>query len=341
MIKIKIISLLLSIIIIASIGTVGKINIESVDKENDFKCNNFGEEFYFVQVTDTHVMHGLFDRAGNTKMRLTSVLDNISSFEEKPAFVAITGDLVEWGGSGAMGALNYQAFVDCLFEKDGRFYADSECTIPIYTTPGNHDYVWENNLWNYHKYIDLEDRYTITIGDTTFFFMDSGANYILEPWDWILILGAGLFDDDINWFENQLSSCQSKYKIILMHHPAVSKRTEFGRMEDVIARNRENFIDLCEQNDVELVLTGHTHSDRIYDSDENFYDALPLNCNDYPTLYVQTDDCKQGIHYRNVSITDEGVILEHTQELEYNPNNKPRNRANIYLNILMDILKNR
>ena len=338
MIKIKIITLLISICFITSIGAVAKIDIKTYNSESILSSKKFSDDFYFVQITDTHVMHKLFDRYENTKMRLNSVLENITSFEIKPAFIAITGDLVEWGGSGSLGALNYQALVDCFYESDGQFYADSSYTIPIYTTPGNHDYVWENNLNNYHKYVNEIDRYVVNYGDASLFFIDSGANYILEPWEWTLILGAGLFDEDIFWLEEQLSNCNSKYKIVLMHHPAISKKDDFGRMEDVIARNRLNFIQLCEDYDVELVLTGHTHSSRIYDSEENMYNDLPLNCNDYSTLFVQTDDCKQGIHFRNISITQDGIILEATKELEYNPTIKPRSRTFQILNIFLDTL---
>ncbi|MCK4365661.1 MAG: metallophosphoesterase [Thermoplasmatales archaeon] len=328
------------ILLFTGISTAFSNNTVKFLESNSFEIKN-NDDFFFVQITDTHVLHNIFDRPGNSKMRLTNVLKNISNFEEKPAFVAITGDLVEWGGSGSLGALNYQTFIDCFYELDGQFYADSDFNIPIYTTPGNHDYVWENKLTNYNKYVKDENRYVVTLGDSSFFFIDSGANYILEPWDWVLILGSGLYDDDIAWLDEELSTCESSNKIILMHHPAVSTRDEFGRMKDVIARNRENFVDLCEQYNVEIVLTGHTHSSRVFDDEENLLTDLPLNCNDYSTLYVQTDDCKQGIHYRNISVTPDGVILEQTQELEYNPLIKPRLIRQSIINKILDILKNR
>ena len=99
-----------------------------------------------------------------------------------------------------------------------------------------------------------------------------------------------------------------------------------------------NYHALKKEYNVELVLTGHTHHSRIYDSDENLITNLPLNCNDYPTLYVQTDDCKQGIHYRNISITSDGIILENTQELEYNPAIKSRFTTKPIINMILDIL---
>jgi 3',5'-cyclic AMP phosphodiesterase CpdA len=165
--------------------------------------------------------------------------------------------------------------------------------------------------------------------------MDSGFTYILEPWDWSRVLGSGLYNDDIEWLENTLSECTSKYKIILMHHPAINYRDEFGVMKDVIARNRENFIDVCLKYDVDLVLAGHTHDSIVFDSDENKIVDLPLTCSEYSTLFVQTDDCKQGINYRNISYVDGDILLERTEDIE---NTKTRNN-NIKYNIELFLIK--
>ena len=212
---------------------------------NTNECDN--DNFYFVHITDTHLLNKINDTQEITKKRFIRVLNEINSFKDKPAFVVITGDLVEFGGSDYFGALNYQTFINCLFEKNNYLYADPSFTIPVYTTPGNHDYIWETSLKNYHDYVDkkhesVNDRYTISYMDTTLFFMDSGPNYILEPWDWADVKGAGLYKDDINWLESQLLSCSSKNKIVLMHHPAVNYRNDKGEMTNVIARNREEFI---------------------------------------------------------------------------------------------------
>jgi hypothetical protein len=187
--------------------------------------------------------------------------------------------------------------------------------LRVYTTPGNHDYCLTRNLKNYHKYIDKnhikdEDRYIIDYGNVSLFFMDSGPNYysnlsILFEWH-----GQGLYDNDIEWLEDRLSKSQSKHKIVLMHHTAV------GQKEDVFILNRDVFVELCKTYDVELVLAGHTHRARVFDSDLNNYDEFLLNCSLYPTLYVQSDDCREGIHYRNVSIKGNDVWLESSEELK-------------------------
>lgn len=292
---------------------LSEISVDNLVLENS-------DDFYFVHLTDTHIKHKLFDINEKTKERLSSVIDHILSFDKKPEFIVITGDLTEWGGGGITGALNCIAFADCFYELDEQLYADEGLSIPVYTTPGNHDYCFNRNLKNYHKYIDKNhvddsDRYTVTHGNVSLFFIDSGANYYLNPLTWIDICGEGLYNCDIEWLEDSFSN-SSKKKIVLMHHPAVNKPNKWGFIGGVLIRNRENFINTCEKYSAELVLAGHTHHAVIYDSNQNLYDDFPLNCSNCPTLYVQSDDCKEGIHYRNISIIGDDIWVEESVELK-------------------------
>ena len=242
-------------------------------------------------------------------------MNTVLSFENKPAFIVITGDLVEWGGNGWLGALNYKTMVECLFEHDDQLFADTALTIPVYTTPGNHDYCFHRDIQNYHTYIDAnhidqDDHYVLTYENVSLFFMDSGPNYYADLsilFDWH---GQGLTDDDTAWLDMELRNCSSAHKIVLMHHPAV------GTFDDVFINNRVEFIALCETYDVELVLTGHTHHSKIFDQGLHEYTDTKMNCSKYPPLYVQTDDCKQGIHYRNISIIGNDVWLEDCVEIK-------------------------
>ena len=304
------------------------VGFDKIDQDKITLQKNNG--FYFVQLADTHIRHKLFDLHETTKERLTTVIDHILSFEDKPAFIVITGDLTEWGGNIITGALNCIAFANCFYEKDDQLYADEDFTIPVYTTPGNHDYCLSRNLKNYNKYIDkkhgdVKNRYNITYGNIKLFFMDSGPNHYLHPRYWTNIVGDGLYDCDIEWLENELISCTYGKKIVLMHHPAINTRSDNGDMGGVIFRNREEFIDLCETHNVELVLAGHTHTSKIFDADEVEYNDYPINSSLYTTLYVQSDDCKQGINYRNISIQGDDIWIESSQEVVYSVNQQDVN----------------
>lgn len=280
------------------------------------------DDYYFVQITDTHVTHKLYDKYEIYKQNFIRVLKEINSFNEKPAFVVLTGDCVEWGGSDKTGENNYQALVSCLYKKNGQLYVDSDFYIPLYSTPGNHDYVPEKSLTNYYNCMNSNNKYVREIGPASFFFMDSGSNYYLEPWDWTRVLGAGLYNADIEWLEEKLEKSEHlPLKIILMHHPAVNERDSFGVMFDVIARNTEEFINICDNYDVDLVLAGHTHDSIVYDRNENTYDNYPLLCSEHPTLFVQSDDCKQHVNYRNITVTSDDIIIHDSVRINFEPKN--------------------
>ena len=303
----------LSFIIILTL-LIGSFSVVGINQESivfkDIKSN----DYYFVHLTDTHIRHKIVDFSESTTNKLKTVLNKVISYQNKPAFIVITGDLCEWAGSDPIGALNCKAFLSCFYEENDQIYADSEHTIPVYTTPGNHDYVISRNLKNYHKYIDKKhveqnDRYNITYEDLTLYFMDSGPNYysdikILFEWH-----GEGLCSDDIEWLEEELDNCKTSNKIVLMHHPAV------GKEHDLFIKNREEFFDLCENYQVDVVLAGHTHSYKVYYYNNRYYER-PLNCSNFTTLYVQSDDCREAIHYRNISIIGNDIWIESNVEIE-------------------------
>jgi len=162
------------------------------------------------------------------------------------------------------------------------------------------------------------------------YFMDSGPNYYSDPkiiFEWH---GEGLDDDDILWLEDELLNCTTSNKIVLMHHPAV------GEAQDLFIKNKDSFVQLCENNNVDIVLAGHTHNDKIYDYDLNKYDNRPLNCSNYSTLYVQSDDCKEGMHYRNISFINEHFFIGESVELSNTVDIKSESYVyeNIYFNVL-------
>jgi len=304
-------------LILSGISVTGTTEKQLPDGNEKRAVNTSNNDFYFIHITDTHVMNKIFDWNEVSKKRLQSLLDHVCSFEKKPAFIVITGDLTEWGGSRISGALNCRAFASCFYEKNTSFYADADYSIPVFTTPGNHDYCYNRNLTNYYRFIYPVDRYNVQYQDVSLFFMNSGPNYYEELYNWLEnIDGDGLYDDDIEWLESHLENCNSTIKIVLMHHPAVNERDTNGMMWNVLARNRETFVTLCEQYNVDVVLTGHTHTEKIFDGNETLYSVnTSLNCSLYSTLFVQTDDCKQGVHYRNISISGSDVWLERCVEV--------------------------
>jgi 3',5'-cyclic AMP phosphodiesterase CpdA len=321
-------ALFIFFILVFNVIAVGSISqgitvSQDVDEQKLYINNESSDDFYFVHLTDTHLLNKIFDKNENSKNRLLYVLNHIQSFDEKPAFVVITGDLVEWG-SGTFGAMNYMALMKCFYTENNQHYIDSNCSIPVYFTPGNHEYYFSWNLVNYHRFVDKDhivenDRYEINYENMSLFFMDSGAHYMLEPKDWLDVYSRGLTNQDMRWLEEKLSSCVSKQKIVLMHYPAINYRDGNNEMNGVLLRNRERFIELCDEYNVDLVLTGHLHSSRVFDSEKNRYYNYPLNCSLYPTLHVQSDDCKESVNYRNITVVGNDTWLEQSMSVDFVP----------------------
>ena len=265
--------------------------------------------FSFVHITDPHILCQSNNSNNSRKNELKSVLDYVISFEPKPSFIVLTGDLVAVG-SGLAGALNYKEFLSCFYEKNNQIFASSDYTIPVYTCPGNHDYRYKKTIDNYHKYISNKDKYVLIYGNLCLIFLDSGYDVTLDP----MPLGSGLSDSDILWLEEKLTQYSNYDKIILLHHPIFN----WGN-NGVISQNRLKFVELCDTFNVEFVLSGHTHSDEIMNKNKNYGFVCPINCDEYDTLYVQTESTFQYLGYRNISIKNGEIWIEHGRRAPEKP----------------------
>ncbi|GAI75902.1 unnamed protein product, partial [marine sediment metagenome] len=78
-------------LIIIGILIIGTISVAGINQSNLEIENNLYDDFYFVQLTDTHIRHKIVDIFESTTEKLATVLEKINSFENPPAFVVITG----------------------------------------------------------------------------------------------------------------------------------------------------------------------------------------------------------------------------------------------------------
>jgi len=216
---------------------------------------------------------------------------------------------------------------------------------PTLWPPGLFDFHLLYSLQNYHKYINQNNRYEnggdnyyTTYKNTLLISLDSGhdtwdpswesiydaINHFQEiisgDWTWAdeYLRGTGLSSGQINDLNEWLSFPKDN-KIVFMHHPAVNPvRT--------ITNHRSDFIDTCERNGVEVVLTGHTHNSIVYDKDGNWYKPYDDKGNDIPlhsneigkTLYLQTEDCgPDHASYREIEIYGDDVIIHMTKRIHH------------------------
>jgi len=236
----------------------------------------------FVQITDSHIGFP------GAREHLACAVDAITQLDPKPDFVLNTGDIVDSAWLKITGILwareVYENYLEAMEPLD-------DYGIEHYEVPGNHDrYVYGYVLppilpWDWiPDYLYSQDlsQYSACLGGATdysfesegksfiFYGMNSGKDVAegvhIEP----LVFpptpeelrGTGLTNEQMEELY-KLDMC--KPKVIFMHHPVV--HTEEGY---VIANNRDNpggFIEYCKTNNVQLVLTGHTHQYHILDAD--------------------------------------------------------------------------
>ncbi|MCK4827298.1 metallophosphoesterase, partial [bacterium] len=221
-------------------------------------------DFTFVQVTDVHI--GYDPRSIE---RFADALKAIDDLDPKPAFILITGDLVEWNADNF-----FKAFNGILESND----------ISTYFIPGNHDrrtclVCGDDHLANYYEYIQTPyDDYYYTFNHEGYLFvgLDSGEDNDPVYYGDLTPEGSGLGDDQIL---DLINLGKKDPKIIFMHHPAINDNDDSeelgffpitdnatGGNDHCIASYRHMFITYCKNYNVRLVLTGHTHKDKIFDA---------------------------------------------------------------------------
>ncbi|MCD6298222.1 MAG: metallophosphoesterase [Deltaproteobacteria bacterium] len=276
--------------------------------------------FRFVHMTDVHI--GAEGSGWNAKDRFARALVEIACMDPRPDFVLISGDLVEYApwslsipqtGCWCRGLGHYRGYLDALAS-----FAFHCPEIKVYPLPGNHDryhkilrepwYVQPSwGLCPYREYVeptrpdnttlltpldsDYRDpliNYSFKHKGFLFIGLDSGWDYIPEGQIWppkvdLHFKGTGLYADQMEALKDPTKVDSGVPKIIFMHHPAMDND---GR---VIKYNRDRFITYCNDNDnkVQLILTGHTHEDHIFNGNGEEYEVWPSSIFGYP-LFIQT-----------------------------------------------------
>lgn len=291
---------------------------------------NFGfAQFTFVHITDLHIADGLsagdYDMNGAMFKQLRDELNNLSP---KPAFVIVTGDISHAGDYGSTGM--YPAFTQYLYPSGitnpgpGNLFIDSLQTIPIYFTPGNHDFRLTNtppvssDLTNYAYYLCAATDYYFIYQNTLVLCMNSGSDDLRPLWEDSNIMspeGSGFSNDQLLWLRNILDSNTNKRKIIAMHHPAVNEAgylcdgtpylgTIVDTADGSIKYNRTSFFNICDSNDVDVVLSGHVHQNVVLNRPGNIVNENWTG----GTRYIQTGSVLNGC-YRVVTVDSSFVTV--------------------------------
>lgn len=246
-------------------------------------------QFTFIHISDLHVSDTIksTDRHDLDGKNFRCCINEFARLNPKPAFVAAGGDVSNEGNRNPIGM--YPTITQYLFPHriknpgPGAYSIDSAQTIPIYFVPGNHDYFKSFTLIPksskilsyYPEYLSPDIDYAITKNNAVIIFLRSGSDGPLfhddnpdNP------EGEGISDEQCRWLRNTLAANKNKRKIIVMHHPPVdvagtnANGTPYmGKVlsgaDGSILNNRINFLNICDSNNVDIVLCGHVHQNVV------------------------------------------------------------------------------
>lgn len=278
----------------------------------------------FVHISDMHVSSVPFMDSDTNAQYFRCSLQEFALLNPKPAFVVVSGDVSNVGNQTPDGM--YPVATQYLFPTGlinpgiGDYFIDAAQTIPIYFVPGNHDY-WEalvnppvsnDTIAHYEHYVTPDSDYAVTTNLAVLVFLRSGSDSTITAQD---KKGKGLTDAQCNFLRNTLSMNSDKRKIIIMHHPGVnavgtnSDGTPYtgvitGPDYCSIANNRNTFLNICDSNHVDLVLSGHEHQNVVANRSGH---VIPENGAD-STRYIQTAAAFNG-SYRIITVDSAYVTV--------------------------------
>jgi len=305
----------------------GQVKLEVKDNDDltdtDTADVDISEPFYFVHISDIHYGENGYRQMFINQINWINLLSDPEMMGAKPAFILITGDLVHFG----RGCEIFWCWLfDQLYEEENNDYSilkndlenELDGDIEYYVVPGNHDgyvftvsppFPYDLTTYNSH-FPDMICPKSISIPefDLNLILLNSGSDSLIAQCI-IPPRGTGLSGDDLTWLENHIDD-NSLFKMILMHHPSIYYGDCYfppwpcgDGCWDIgsIHNNRGQFMNFCDQHDVDLVTSGHNHGtglgERAYyrymDGDDYWKNGIQ----DFPavtheTIYENSFSCR-------------------------------------------------
>ncbi|MCK4553775.1 metallophosphoesterase [Candidatus Parcubacteria bacterium] len=301
------------------------------------------QDFSFIHLTDIHLgsnyakLAKLFDHDWYEELsypRFADALYEISKMANKPDFILIGGDNVEYNKKSWL--KDFKSMVEGFTEQ---------ANIAVYAIPGNHDRYkraacslpalvgGNDNLENYHEIIVNPDNVNLLFEDSSswteskeqgvnkynyefqhndyqFIGLDSGEDVFppIPPPE-----GRGLHENHIDALIKLNQNKPDMPRIIFIHHPVINPVGD-TECEGCISERRQEFINFTTSSNVQLVLSGHTHEDHVFDKDSVDHKGEDLLELDIRPLFIQTQSATKDtddLHgYRIIDIKN-GIAYPH------------------------------
>jgi len=210
----------------------GSGGVDDVTKSSVKVLSDFKNDYYFIQVTDTHLPDHQFSNSGGTPADSTEINDLRAVIADlniiNPEFVLVTGDLVNEGElEDYLEWRSYTRAQRLLLELD----------VPMFLVSGNHDIGgWTSTpppdgtarrqWWRFFGWPRLfnppagapeyTQNYSFDYGPVHYIGMESYDNY--DMW-WSEIYGAESFtSEQLNWLDQDLAATSSQTQVMFFHY---------------------------------------------------------------------------------------------------------------------------
>lgn len=203
------------------------------------------EPFFFIQLTDPQF--GMFAGNSNFVQETANCEFAVATVNRlHPAFVVVTGDLVNKAGDAAQIA-EYK-----------RVFGKIDATIPVYNVAGNHDVgnlPTPATIAGYTRDFG-PDHYSFRHGDFVGIVIDS--NLIQAPQ-----VTRELAAEQERWLKSELERARSGHArniVVFQHHPwFLDNAGETNQYFNLPRASREKYLPLFHEFGVKEVFCGHTH----------------------------------------------------------------------------------
>ncbi|PRY43142.1 putative secreted protein (Por secretion system target) [Spirosoma oryzae] len=180
-----------------------------------------------------------------------------------------TPDLWVWLGDNAYCCGTDDQYQQYVFD----LYGPSLRNIPIFPTPGNHDYADSRTNFDiaYYKLFSFPTQGEaggVPSGSKSYFSANYGNVHLISLDSQAQEDGIyRLYDTtsrQVQWLKRDLATNKLPWTIVIFHHPPYSKGGHDSDTEDQMAMIRRNLTPILERYGVDLVMNGHSHGYERY-----------------------------------------------------------------------------
>ena len=288
-------------------------SIEDITRNAVHLISQEKDDFYFVQITDTHLPTHFYYEDPQSLWDTSEVIDLREVIEDinliHPEFVLLTGDFINEGELEDLENRRYFTIAQRLLY---------ELEVPVYLVSGNHDIGgWNStpapqgsarrNWWRFFGWEWLLDpptselqytqNYSLDYGNVHFVGMESYLNY--DSYLYNIYGDESFIPSQLEWLENDLSNAAQNDSKVLFYHMDFADQINLAAL------------------DVDMALYGHIHSNEgnIYNQPCNL--ATDNVCNgDRAYRVIKVDNGNLHPQYTSYA----GNYGEHLA-ITYNPSN--------------------